>query len=154
MEASSAATRFERAGKISWRNVPLSLSSRPDMPALVKQSREKLANPGKASGTDLYKAAIYLAWDARKKPLEVSSLQIGRVRILNLPGEPSLQYQLYAQQLLKKDFVAVAGYGDCASGYLVLDKHFQEGGYEPGASNTGPGSEARIKEAIRVAMPR
>jgi hypothetical protein len=130
------------------------MPSRPDLPALVKQSREKLENPGKATGTDLYKAAIYLAWDARKKPLEMSSLQIGRVRILNMPGEPSLQYQLYAQQLLKGGFVAVAGYGDCAPGYLVLDKHFEEGGYEPGASNTGPGSEARIKDAIRQAMAR
>lgn len=154
LEASGAATRFQRAGKIVWHTAPLTLPSRPDMPALVKQSREKLENPGKASGTDLYKAAIYLAWDARKKPLEMSSLQIGRVRILNMPGEPSLQYQFYAQQLLKKDFVAVAGYGDCAPGYLVLDKHFEEGGYEPGASNTGPGAEARIKDAIRQVMAR
>jgi hypothetical protein len=154
LEASGAATRFQRVGKIAWRTAPLTMPSRPDMPALVKQSHEKLENPGKASGTDLYKAAIYLAWDARKKPLEMSSLQIGRVRILNMPGEPSLQYQLYAQQLLKGGFVAVAGYGDCAPGYLVLDKHFEEGGYEPGASNTGPGSEARIKDAIRQAMAR
>jgi hypothetical protein len=154
LEASGAATKFERVGKIAWHAAPLTMPSRPDMPALVKQSRERLENPGKASGQDVYKAAIFLAWDARKKPFDVNSLQIGRVRILNLPGEPSLQYQFYAQQLLKNEFVAVAGYGDCAPGYLVLDKHFEEGGYEPGASNTGPGSEARVKDAIRQVMVR
>lgn len=154
LEASAASTKFERVGKIAWRDVPVTLPSRPDMPELVKKSRATLDNPGKASGTDIYKAAIYLAWDARKKPLDISSLEIGRVRILNLPGEASLQYQFYAQQLRKDEFVAVAGYGDCATGYVVLDKHFEEGGYEPGASNTGPGSEARYKEAIRKALVR
>jgi len=152
LEASAAATKYERVGKISWYTAALTLPSRPDMPELVKQSRELLENPGNATRQKVYQAAIYLAWDARKKPLDVSALQIGRVRILNLPGEPSLQYQFYAQQLLKGDFVAVAGYGDCASGYLVLDKHYQEGGYEPGASNAGPGTEARLKDAIRQVL--
>ncbi|MEN6604845.1 MAG: hypothetical protein ABFD86_20725 [Bryobacteraceae bacterium] len=154
LEASDSATKYERVGKIAWQNAPLTLVARPNMEALVKESQEILRNPGKATGQQIYEAAIYLAWVARKKPLDVSSLQIGRVRILNLPGEPSLQYQFYAQQLLKGDFVAVAGYGDCASGYLVLDKHYQEGGYEPGASNAGPGSEARIKTAIQQVMAR
>lgn len=154
LEASNAATRYERPGKIVWRNAPLTLVKRPDMATMVQQSRARLENPGKSTAQDVYKAAIILAWDARTKPLDVSSLQIGRIHILHLPGEPSLEYQFYAQQLLKSEFVAVAGYGDCAPGYLVADKHFEEGGYEPTEAHGGPGSEARIKDAIRQVMVR
>ena len=154
LEASGAATRYQRPGKIVWRNAPLTLARRPDMAAMVEHSRARLANPGKSTAQDIYKAGIILAWNARTKPLDVSSLQIGRIHILHLPGEPSIEYQFYAQQLLKDAFVAVAGYGDCAPGYMVADKHFQEGGYEPTEAHGGPGSEARIKDAIRQVMAR
>ena len=50
--------------------------------------------------------------------------------------------------------MAVAGYGDCAPGYMVADKQFEEGGYEPTEAHVGPGSEARIKDAIRQVMVR
>ncbi len=154
LEASCAATRYERPGKIVWRSAPLTLVKRPDLAAMVAQSRARIENPGKSTAQDIYKAAIILAWDARTRPLEVSSLQIGRIHILHLPGEPSLEYQFYAQKLLKNKFVAVAGYGDCAPGYMVADKHFDEGGYEPTEAHGGPGSEARIKDAIRQVMVR
>lgn len=154
LEASGAATRYERPGKIVWRSAPLTLAKRSDMAAMVAQSRARIENTGKSTAQDVYKAAIVLAWDARTKPLDVSSLQIGRIHILHLPGEPSLEYQFYAQRLLKDKFVAVAGYGDCAPGYLVADKHFEEGGYEPTEAHGGPGSEARIKDAIRQVMVR
>jgi hypothetical protein len=154
LEASNAATRYERPGKIEWRNAPLKLVNRPDFAAMVEKSRARIASPGKTSGQDIYKAAIILAWDARTKPLDVSSLQIGRIHILHLPGEPSIEYQFYAQQLLKGQFVAVAGYGDCAPGYMVADKHFEEGGYEPTEAHGGPGSEARIKDAILQVLVR
>jgi hypothetical protein len=48
--------------------------------------------------------------------------------------------------------VAVAGYGDIQPGYLCTDQAFQEGGYEPSASNAGPGTEARVKAAIRALL--
>ena len=45
--------------------------------------------------------------------------------------------------------MAVAGYGDISPGYLCTDRAFEEGGYEPSAANAGPGTEARVKQAIR-----
>jgi len=39
-------------------------------------------------------------------------------------------------------------------GYLCTDRAFVEGGYEPGASNAGPGTEVRVKEAIRKLLGR
>jgi hypothetical protein len=69
-----------------------------------------------------------------------------------LPGEPMLDFQFYAQQLKPKDFVAVAGYGECGTAYICTDKAIAEGGYEPEASNVGPGSEGLLKEAIAALL--
>ena len=119
---------------------------------MLEKSRARLAIPGPDDGTAVYKAAIIQAWDQRTRPLDVSALRIGPIYILHLPGEPMLEYQLFAQRFKPGRFVAVAGYGDCAPGYLVTDKSFQEGGYEPTEAHGGPGSEARIKAAIREVL--
>lgn len=83
-----------------------------------------------------------------REPIELTSLQVGDVRILHLPGEPMLDFQLYAQGLLPNSFVAVAGYGDDGTGYICPKTAFQEGGYEPSASMLKPESESLLKKAI------
>jgi hypothetical protein len=65
-----------------------------------------------------------------------------------------LEFQSYAQRLRPESFVAVAGYGDISPGYLCTDQAFAQGGYEPSASNAGPGTEALLKEAIRKLLGR
>jgi hypothetical protein len=65
-----------------------------------------------------------------------------------------LEFQRYAQEQGQDDFVVLAGYGDMSPGYLCTDRAFVEGGYEPGASNAGPGTEVRVKEAIRKLLGR
>jgi hypothetical protein len=86
------------------------------------------------------------------RPIQVSSLQIGKLHILHLPGEPMLEFQLFAQQARPADFAAVAGYGDCGPAYICTDKAIAEGGYEPSASNVGRGSEALLKQAIKALL--
>ena len=76
-------------------------------------------------------------------------LAIGPVRLLHLPGECAIEFQLFAQQLVPDAFVAVAAYGDLGPGYICTEKSFSEGGYEPSASRGGPQSERVLKEAIR-----
>jgi hypothetical protein len=152
MQAAIAATRLDTAGRLDWRTAPLALPARAD--AVMAGYRAKLEAPGKFSGTELYRAAIAVAYAGRKQPLESSSLEIGRVRILHLPGEPMLEFQTYAQRLRPENFVAVAGYGDISPGYLCTDQAFAQGGYEPSASNAGPGTEALVKEAIRKLLGR
>ena len=152
MQAAIASTRLEAADRLDWRAAPLALPARAD--AVMAGYRAKLEAPGKFSGTELYRAAIAVAYAGRKQPLELSSLEIGRVRILHLPGEPMLEFQTYAQRLRPESFVAVAGYGDISPGYLCTDQAFAQGGYEPSASNAGPGTEALVKEAIRKLLGR
>ena len=92
---------------------------------------------------------MFVAFANRKdRPLTLSSLQIGRAHILDLPGECLVDYQLFAQRSAPGDFVAVAAYTDLGPGYICTDKAFEEGGYEPTDTAVGPGSEAVLKAAV------
>jgi len=140
MRASIAATEWKPAGAPVWRNAPLALEPKPPLDL-----------PGK-SGQEVYRAAIPTAFAARKEPLATGSLQFGDVHMLFLPGEPMLDFQRYAQR--SGGFVAVAGYGDVAPGYLVTDRAYEQGGYEPSASSARPGTEARLKKVIDQLLGR
>ncbi|HNY41764.1 MAG TPA: hypothetical protein PKJ41_15295, partial [Bryobacteraceae bacterium] len=94
------------------------------------------------NSVDICRHANAAAFASRRTPLTVSSLRLGGVRIVHLPGEPLLEFQRHAGDAI------VAGYGDISPGYLCPDKAFEQGGYEPSASNAGPGTEAAMKQAI------
>jgi len=149
MKASIAATRFEPARELRWRNIDLRLPLKLTADASPASLRSRLEHPGAQSGQDLYRTAISLAFAMRRRPLQATSLEAGRIRILHLPGEPMLEFQRYAHVKHPDEFIVIAGYGDMSPGYLCTDRAFAEGGYEPSASNAGPGTEARVKEAIR-----
>ncbi len=147
MRAAVAATRFAPAGRLVWRTEALVLPIRTD-DSFVQQLRVNLAS--KQPGEHVYQGAMRLATVARaKRPFSVSSLQIGNIRIVHLPGEPMLEFQAFAQSCRPDDFVAVAGYGDCAPAYLCTDRAFSEGGYEPANSILAAGSETFLKDAIQ-----
>lgn len=104
-------------------------------------------------------AATHLAWlrrCANQGKVAISCLHLGPASILHLPGEPVVEYQLFAQQLDTEQFVAVAGYGDYGTGYICLSEHYEQGGYEasPGASRVAPQTEDVLKAAIREVLAR
>ncbi len=98
-----------------------------------------------------------LAWLRRCKlghQIEVSCLRIGRGRILHMPGELFVEYQLAAKAHRPDLFVAMAAYGDYGPWYIGTAAAYEEGGYEttPPASNVGPGAEAELMGAVRALL--
>ncbi len=82
------------------------------------------------------------------RAIQLSCLTLGSVRVLHLPGEPFVEYQLWAQHNRPDLFVAVAGYGDCTTGYICTNVAYTDrGGYEQTESFVGP-SEDILKAAI------
>ena len=149
MEQSIKNTRFGAATELVWRTCTVRMPPRGGLETLASQSRAWMADPKAPDSHRIYMGAMRLSFFERlQQPVEVSSLQLGSVHILHLPGEPMIDYQFYAQGLKPSDFVAVAGYGDCGTAYICTDLAVAEGGYEPEATNVGKGSEARLKEAI------
>ncbi|MFO1499980.1 MAG: hypothetical protein U1G07_16575 [Verrucomicrobiota bacterium] len=94
-----------------------------------------------------------LAWLRRCRAgerIEVSCLRLGRARILHMPGELFVEYQLAAKAERPDLMVAMAAYGDYAPWYIGTAVAYQQGGYEtsPPASNVGPGAEAELLGVI------
>jgi len=84
------------------------------------------------------------------KKIDVSCLALGKARILNLPGEAFVEFQLEAKAARPDLFVAVAAYGDYGPGYIGTAKAYTEGGYETTqASAVAPEAEAVLMTAIR-----
>ena len=153
MKAAISHTCFAPAGALQWRTDSFLLPLRADKEKVLTQSRAWLNDPAQGDGMRIYDGAMRIAFiDRLDRPIQVSSLHIGKVHILHLPGEPMLDFQFFAQQAAPNDFVAVAGYGDCGPAYICTDQALAEGGYEPTATNVGKGSEARLKHAIQVLL--
>lgn len=83
------------------------------------------------------------------KKIDISLLSIENVRILHLPGEPFVEYQLAAKAIRPDLFVAVAGYGDYGVGYIGNAVAYSQGGYETGqASAVTADAEGVLMKAI------
>ena len=98
--------------------------------------------------------ASRLAWLRRCQAghqIDVQCLRLGRARILHLPGELFVEYQLAAKAMRPDLFVALAAYGDYAPWYIGTEVAYSQGGYEtgPDASNVAPEVEAVLMAAIR-----
>jgi hypothetical protein len=84
-------------------------------------------------------AATKLAWLRRSRAgekTELASLRLGGARILHLPGELFVEYQLEAQRLRPDAFVAVAAYGDYGPAYIGTEISYAQGGYETGRNSS------------------
>ena len=150
MESAVASTTFAPVGPVTWRTYPLKMKLRTDPGYTPADYRAKMQNPKALSPARIHSMAWRTAFVNRiEQPIQLSSLRIGDVTIVHLPGEPMIEFQLYAQRIMPNRFVAVAGYGDGGCGYVCTEEAFEEGGYEPTASLVAPKSEAVVKKAIR-----
>ncbi len=86
---------------------------------------------------------------------QATRLRIGDIDIVHLPGEPFVEFQLFAQQAAAKNsFTCVAGYGECGVWYYGPDYIFTDrGGYEQTWSLTGP-CQRTVEEALATLLVR
>jgi hypothetical protein len=149
MEASISSTRLAPIRDIAWRTVPLRLPARTDKGFGLTENRGIAANANLSPGVRAAAASRLTFRDRISRPIQLSVLEVGNVRIVHLPGEPMIEFQQYAQRLLPRQFVAVAGYGDGGPGYLCTEESFGHGGYEPTATMVAPQGETVLKTALR-----
>jgi hypothetical protein len=135
--------------RCSWLVERVQLPSRREAIFGEEASRRVLADP-QATAARRNNAAFQLAWLARKdRPIDLTCLDLGRARVLHLPGEPFVEYQLFARDQRPDLAVCVAGYGDGGPGYIPTSRAYEQGGYEPTVALAGPESEAILQNAIR-----
>jgi hypothetical protein len=141
-----AATTKTEVSQFHWKTVDLRVVPRKEPEFAPEKLRAAMSDPT-APAAKRVSAALNLAWAERvqqRPTIDLGRLRIGPVDILHLPGEPFIEYQLYAQGLRPDRFVAVAGYGECGTGYICTDAALGDGGYEPTASMVGPPTEALL----------
>lgn len=98
-----------------------------------------------------------LDWLERRKAgimIDVSCLSLGKARILHLPGELFVEYQMMAKAERPDLFVTMAAYGDYTPGYIGTAIAYEQGGYEtsPRSSNVAPEVEAVLTKAIQALL--
>ncbi|WP_166831521.1 hypothetical protein [Thalassoroseus pseudoceratinae] len=158
MVSSVSQLEKQAAGDLEWRTSPLKFPLRSEPAFSVKYQRKILDSPTATFSRKL-KAAMLLAWidrtRNRREPLQACCLSLGTIHLVHLPGEVFAEYQLYAQQLPKNQFVAVAAYGECGMWYIGPDRIYQDiGGYEQTWSFSGP-MESQLKKALRqILIPK
>ena len=145
-QADSAAHKTPiSAADVSWRVLPVALPVAPWI-AENELAKEFAAHPTFARAGDL-------AWARRRRQgqtIDLTELRLGRARILHMPGELFVEYQLFAQRLRPDLFVAMAAYGDYSPGYIGTRLAYTQGGYETGTpSRVAPEVEDVLVTALR-----
>ncbi|MBU6276658.1 MAG: hypothetical protein KGQ61_08470 [Planctomycetes bacterium] len=151
-EAAVADRRPLTAADVGFAAVPVALAARGDLDRVALEAKVR---DGSDRGT--FAAADTLAFLERAgqgHAIPVTCLRIGGVRMLHLPGELFVEYQLLAQSLRPDLHVMLAAYGDYGPGYIGTARAYDEGGYEvlPTSSFVGPEAEARLVAAIRTLL--
>ena len=106
-------------------------------------------------------AAIGLSWLDRAENsghrIDVPCLSFndGEAKVLLLPGEIYVEYQLFAQRLMPNNFVAVIGYGECAPGYIPIERAWAEkDGNLRDWCWVAEGQQSKIEDLIRKLLAK
>ncbi|MGO8747816.1 MAG: hypothetical protein ACLQNE_17725 [Thermoguttaceae bacterium] len=149
MARSVKSIRREPVAAIQWKAADVRLPLRSGKDFAEAGARRIIADTRTAAVSRI-KAAMILAWTERVnagRPVQIACLQMGSLRILSLPGDTFVEYQLWAQQICPDKFVAVAGFGDFGMCYLCTDQAYTDrGGYEQTFSFVDP-CESLVKQA-------
>ncbi len=81
--------------------------------------------------------------------IDIQCLTLNDGRVLFMPGELFVEYQLAAKSMLPDKFVAMVAYGDYSPGYIPTANAFPQGGFEVRASKVTPQAEAILIGAIK-----
>ncbi len=97
------------------------------------------------------RALVWLQRCQRGDTIDIGCLYLPGARVLHMPGELFVEYQLAAQKMRPDLFVAMAAYGDYAMGYIGTAISYEQGGYETSerASLVAPEVEQVLMKAMR-----
>ncbi len=139
-----------QAGDVGWRMLPVSLPAaeairdQKHLVSLIEGAQQPI-RLRLTAGRDL----AFVKLSAQRK-IPLSLLTLGPARIVHMPGELFVEYQLAAQAMDPDGFVAMAAYGDYGPGYIGTRIAYSQGGYETGpVSRTSPDVEDVLMGALR-----
>jgi hypothetical protein len=124
--------------RVAWRTVEI---LPPPRAGLSAETLQRQIDDASHAVVNRNRPAYTLAWLRRLEqriPIVLGCLQVNQARLLNLPGECFVEYQLRAQRLAAQGFVATAAYGDGGPWYIPIEEEYANGGYEVGVAFSDP----------------
>jgi len=134
---------------IGWQVVPVALA-----PGKHLNDAELVAVIKKEPAKGYISKVDQLAWLRRCEAghkIDIACLRVGTARVVHMPGELFVEYQLAAKAMRPDLQVAMAAYGEYGPGYIGTAAAYPEGGYETSdrATGVGPEAEAVLTGAVR-----
>lgn len=141
---------------VSWRTLGVKL---PLAPYLNADKLSAIVRDKTLDEKTRIQAASKLAFTQRINQgheILLGCLRIGNVRVLHMPGELFVEYQLAAQQMLPDKEVCMAAYGDYGTGYIGTEIAYWQGGYETSerSSKVAPNVERVLTNAMKELLDR
>lgn len=138
------------ADAVGWNSVLVTLPTGPWLSREgIEAGFQEQPDPARILGS-----ASKLAWLERQESghqFDIPCLSLGTARILHMPGELFVEYQLSEKKQRPDLFVAMAAYGDYSPGYIGTAVAYEQGGYETSeaASNVAPEVEGVLMGAVK-----
>ena len=135
---------------IAWKSLPVTL---PLGKNIIKDNLTTTLSSPQASFSDKLAAAEKLAWYQRSvagQQVNVYSLRLGKIWLLNVPGELFVEYQLAAQKMRPGEHVCTAAYEEYGPGYIGTRIAYSQGGYE--TSDIVSGVAPEVEDVLMNAM--
>ncbi|RCS54145.1 hypothetical protein DTL42_03065 [Bremerella cremea] len=122
---------------------------------LVQENLLTTLKDSNSSEQARWQAARELVWLRRCEAgdtIALSCLKLGKARIIHMPGELFVEYQLAAQKMRPDLFVAMAAYGDYSPGYIGTEIAYSQGGYETSQAATRVSS--RVEQVLMAGIQK
>ncbi len=135
---------------VGWRTVellppPNKSFSAESLLATIEDRQGAVSNRNRPAYT-----LAYLQRYERQQPIVLSCLAVNDPRLLHLPGECFVQYQLRAQETAPERFVATAAYGDGGPWYVPVAEEYSRGGYEVSVAFCGAEIDELLSAGIKT----
>jgi hypothetical protein len=143
----------EPFGELRWRTHDILPPARDNL--TVERLREQIGNK-KAATVGRNRPSFELAWLQRvqqmKSPIVLSALHVNDIRLVHLPSECFVEYQLRAQEMQPKHFVVTAAYGDGGPWYIPTREEYPHGGYEVGVAFCDPEVDTILTKGMEAIL--
>ncbi len=138
------------AADVNWSSKKVTLPLRKTLVADVLTKKLKNIQENKRNRMRAARDLAYVLRLNAAHQINIGCLKLNNARLLYLPGELFVEYQLAAARMLPKNFVAMAAYGDGGPGYIGTKIAYTQGGYETGkVSRTAPEVEKVLMETMK-----
>lgn len=126
---------------VAWHYQPVRLP----LPGHLNETRlmERIASKTLEGYAAISQLAFLRRWQAGYG-VDISCLSVGDTRVLHMPGELFVEYQLAAKAMRPDLHVAMAAYGDYGTAYIGTAVSYAEGGYETSERATNVSQEAEV----------